>query len=132
MSKALGSQNIGYKIGMVGGAIGVITAVVYTVYSTSVGHFDPLVLALMVLGVIGEGFAAYSARPSAPLLPSILFSLAFGMYINDRVIMFEEMINQIYGMNERGAILEVVIAILALQLVSILLCVIACFTSERK
>ena len=54
------------------------------------------------------------------------------MYINDRVIMFEEMINQIYGMNERGAILEVVIAILALQLVSILLCVIACFTSERK
>lgn len=46
--------------------------------------------------------------------------------------MFEEMINKIYGMNERGAILEVVLAILVLQFVSILLCMIACFTSDRK
>ena len=132
MKKLLASHNVGYKIGLLGGAIGLITAIVYTVYSTSVGHFDPVVLGLMVLGVCGSAFAALSDKKSAPLVPDILFSLSFGMYINDRVIMFEEMINKIYGMNERGAILEVVLAILVLQFVSILLCMIACFTSDRK
>ena len=132
MKKLLASHNVGHKIGLLGGAIGLITAIVYTVYSTSVGHFDPVVLGLMVLGVCGSAFAALSDKKSAPLVPAILFSLSFGMYINDRVIMFEEMINKIYGMNERGAILEVVLAILVLQFVSILLCMIACFTSDRK
>lgn len=132
MSKFLESRTVGYKIGLFGGVLGLVTAIIYLVYSTSVGHFDPIVLALLVLGICGELVAAFTEIKSAPLLPAILFSLSFGMYINDRVIMFEEMINQIYGMNERGAILWVVILILALQFVSILASIIAAFSNGRK
>lgn len=132
MSDLLKSHNFGYKMGFAGGVIGLITAIVYAAYSLSVGHFDPVVLVLMLLGVLGEGVALKTDNKSAPLLPAIFFALGFGMYINDRVIMFEEMINKIYGMNERGAILEVVIAILVLQFITVLFNMIACFTSDRK
>ena len=46
--------------------------------------------------------------------------------------MFEEMINQIYGMNERGAILWVVLVLLALNLVSAIASIIASFSSRER
>ena len=132
MSNMLKNHNFGYKMGLIGGVLGLVTAIVYAAYSLSVGHFDPVVLVLMLLGVVAEAAALKFDNKSMPLLPAIFFALGFGMYINDRVIMFEEMINKIYGMNERGAILPVVIAILVLQFITVVFNMIACFTSDRK
>ena len=67
-----------------------------------------------------------------PLIPAALFSAAFGFYLNDRLAMFEEMINNIYGMNERGAILWVVLLLLGLNLVSVLGSIVAAFSSREK
>jgi len=53
----------------------------------------------------------------ATLISAALFATAFGLYVNDRLIMFEEMINKIYGMTEQGAILWVVLMVFGLMLV---------------
>ncbi len=133
MKEFLKNKSTGFCVGLVGGVLGLITLILYTVYSVSVGHFAVEVFAMLLLGVCSSAFAAAVKFEWAPLLPVLFFSLAFGLYINDRVIMFEEMINRIYPMNAApGAILPVVIAILVLNLVSAIMCVFASFTSREK
>lgn len=126
------NKTLGFYIGLLGGIVGIVAAVYYAMYSTSVGHFKLEVLLMLVLGVLGSAVAVFSKSQFAPLLPVLFFSLAFGLYVNDRVLMFEEMINGIYGMNERGAILSEVIKIFVLNFVSIIASIIATFSSREK
>ena len=49
-----------------------------------------------------------------------------------RSTMFQEMINKIYGMNERGAILEMVILLLVLNVISIAANIFASFCERDK
>lgn len=96
------------------------------------GSSPPIVFVMLLLGVAGSVFAAFSDLKFAPILPVLFYSLAFGFYVSDRIIMFEEMINKIYGMNERGAILPIVIVIFVLCLVSIVAGIIASFNDRKK
>lgn len=126
------NKTFGFYIGLLGGIVGVVAAIYYVIYSTSVGHFNLEVFATLALGVLGSVVAVLTKSKFAPLLPVLFFSLAFGLYINDRVLMFEEMINGIYGMNERGAILSEVIKIFVLNFISIFASIIATFSSREK
>lgn len=126
------NKTAGYYIGLGGGVIGLITTIIYVIYSTSVNLFAPEVFILLLLGTLSEVLVMFVDWKFAPLLPVLLFSLALGFHLNDRVLMFEEMLNGIYGMNERGAVLGVVILLLALNLVSVVATIIAAFTPREK
>ena len=128
----LKNKTVGFYLGLAGGIIGLITAIAYIIYSTSVNLFAPEVFILLLLGVLSELLVLFTDWKWAPLLPVLFFSLALGFHICDRALMFEEMYNHIYGMNERGAILEVVIALLVTNFVSVLTCIIASFSSKKK
>ena len=133
MKELFKNKSTGFYVGFVGGVLGLLTLVLYTVYSVSVGHFATEVFIMLLLGVCASALATVSRFEWAPLLPVLFFSLAFGLYINDRTIMFEEMINKIYPMNAApGAVLPIVIAILVMNFVSAIMCVIASFTSREK
>ena len=66
------------------------------------------------------------------LVPVLFFSLALGFHICDRVYMFQEMINHIYGMNEKGAILWLVILLFVLNAISAVAAIIAAFSDRNK
>lgn len=124
--------------------IGLVTTIIYMAYSLSVygkinggadtgNHFNALIFVMLLLGTLTCGLGV--AKPGwkfAPVIPSLFFSAAFGYYINDRLIMFEEIVNQIYGMMESGAIFGMVILIFVLTLVCILALIVACFTGEKR
>ena len=124
--------------------IGLVTTIIYAAYSLSVygkinggadmgNHFNALIFVMLLLGTLTCGLGI--AKPGwkfAPVIPSLFFSAAFGYYINDRLIMFEEIVNQIYGMMESGGIFGRVILIFALTLVCVLAMIVACFTGEKK
>lgn len=124
--------------------IGLVTTIIYMAYSLSVygkinggadmgNHFNALIFVMLLLGTLTCGLGV--AKPGwkfAPVIPSLFFSAAFGYYINDRLIMFEEIVNQIYGMMESGAIFGMVILIFVLTLVCILALTVACFTGEKR
>ena len=88
MMKMQKNQPIGFPCGSIALLVGVVNAAIYLIYSTSVHHFSPLVFAALVAAAI-----------------SCL------------LIMFEEMINKIYGMTEQGAILWVVLMVFGLMIV---------------
>ena len=124
--------------------LGVVTTIVYTAYSLSVygkinggadmgNHFNTVVFVMLLLGTVACAIGV--ARPDwqfAPIIPSLFFSAAFGYYIDDRLIMFEEIINEIYGMMESGANFGMVILIFVLTLVCVLALIVACFTGGKK
>lgn len=128
----LKNKTIGFYVGLAGGFIGLVTTIIYLIYSTSVQLFAPEVFVFLLLGTLGEVLVMFVDWKFAPIIPVLFFSLAFGFHICDRVLMFEEMINGIYGMNERGAILSVVLLILALNLVSCIACIFASFTEKNR
>lgn len=132
MKELLGKMTVAARLGIVGGVVGVINAILYTVYAVAVGHFAPIVLCMMLFGIAGSIFAIFSDFKFAPIVPTVFYSLAFGFYISDRIIMFEEMINKIYGMDERGAILPVVITIFALLFISIITSIVASYNEKMK
>lgn len=126
------NKTVGFYIGAAGGLIGLVATVIYLIYSLSVDLFAPEVFIFLLLGTLSEVLVLFVDWKFAPILPVLFFSLAFGLHINDRVLMFEEMINQIYGMNERGAILWVVLVLLALNLVSAIASIVASFSSRER
>ena len=108
MMKMQKNQPIGFPCGSIALLVGVVNAAIYLIYSTSVHHFSPLVFAALVAAAISCLLIMFTR---------LKFATAFGLYVNDRLIMFEEMINKIYGMTEQGAILWVVLMVFGLMLV---------------
>ncbi|MBO4989758.1 MAG: hypothetical protein J6D37_05450 [Clostridia bacterium] len=132
MKEYFKNMTLAGRLGVIGGIVGIVNAILYAAYSIAVGLFAPIVFVMLLLGIAGSIFAAFSDLKFAPILPVLFYSLAFGLYISDRIIMFEEMINKIYGMNERGAILPIVIVIFVLCFVSIVTSIIASFNDRKK
>lgn len=124
--------------------LGIVVILIYAVYSTNAygkinggadmgTHFNALIFVLLLLGTLA--CVLLIIKPDwkfATLIPSFLFSAAFGYYIDDRLIMIEEHINKIYGMMESGGNLGIVIVIFALTFLSILALIVASFTDESK
>ena len=124
--------------------LGLANTVIYAAYSLSVygkinggadmgNHFNAAIFVLLLLGtltcligIIKPGWKF------APLIPSLLFSAAFGYYINDRLIMIEEIINRIYGMMESGGNFGIVILVFVLDLVCVAALIVASFTDGGK
>lgn len=124
-------RSLGFYCGLGAGVFGVITAVIYIAYSISVGHFNALIFVLILLAGLSCAGMIFTKFRFMPLIPALLFSAAFGFYLNDRLIMFEEMINEIYGMTEKGAILGVVILIFVLTFVSFVAVTVAAFSRDE-
>lgn len=119
--------------------IGLINTITYAAYSLSIvdkfggNHFDAVVFSMLLLGTLSCALPIIKPEWQFGLLaPAIFFSAAFGYYVNDRLIMFEEMINRIYGMMESGAVLGMVILIFVLNMVSFLAVAVAAFTDSDK
>ena len=87
---------------------------------------------VIVLGVIFALVTLTTEFKFAPVLSVLGFGLAFGLYVNNRIIMFEEMINHITGMTERDNVFAVVILIFVLLFVGAVAGVIASFAADKE
>lgn len=125
------NKSLTFYIGLGAFVIGLINAIVYIAYSTSVNHFSALICVLLILACLSCIPMVLTKFKFTPLIPAFLFAAAFGFYLNDRLIMFEEMINEIYGMTESGAILGVVLLVFILDLVCFIGVTIASFTDDK-
>ncbi len=126
------NKGVGFYIGLGAGVLGLVNTLIYLIYSVGVNLFAPLVFVMLLLGVVSMYFYVFTNHDFSLIVPIVFFSSAFGLYVNDRVIMFEEMINHIYGMSETGAILGIVILIFILCFISILALIVASFLPRLK
>ena len=131
MKKLLDGKGAGGIAALVSACAGVLALVVYLIYNLVIGKFTADVFVLIVLGVIFALVTLTTEFKFAPVLSVLGFGLAFGLYVNNRIIMFEELINNIVGMTERGDSVPVVVVILALLLVAAISGVVVSF-SEKK
>lgn len=111
---------------------GIIALLVYLVYNIAIGKFTIDVFLLIVAGIVFTVISLLTDFKFAPILTVIGYSLAVGFYFNDRIIMFEEMINHITGMTERGNIVGVVILIMVLLFVAAIAGVVASFAGKEE
>ncbi|MBR4208915.1 MAG: hypothetical protein IKQ96_01700 [Lachnospiraceae bacterium] len=102
---------------LISAAAGVLALLVYVIYNLAIGKFTMDVFLMILAGVVFAFVALKSDFKFAPVLAVLGYSLAIGFYLNNRIIMFEEMINHIEGMNERGNIFAVVVIIFVLLFV---------------
>ena len=105
---------------------------VYLVYNLAIGKFTIDVFAMILCGVIFAAMALLTNFKFAPVLAVLGYSLAIGFYINNRIIMFEEMINRITGMTERDNIFAVVVIIFVLLFVGAIAGVITSFAADKE
>jgi len=131
MKKYMKGSGLGLYAEMVAAAAAVLALVVYLIYNGMIGKITTDVLATIVVGVVASCFALTTNFKFAPVISVLGTSAAIGLYFNDRVIMFEELINHITGMTERDYILPVIILIFVLLFVSTLASVVASFCDKK-
>ena len=131
MKKLLDGKGAGGVAALVSACAGILALVVYLIYNLVIGKFTADVFVLIVLGVIFALVTLTTEFKFAPVLSVLGFGLAFGLYVNNRIIMFEELINNIVGMTERGDSVPVVVIILVLLLVAAISGIVVSF-SEKK
>ena len=132
IKEAFKDRTIGFYMGVAAGAIAFITAIIYLIYSLSVGLFVAWIFVFLLAGALSTAVVIFARLEFAPLIPVLFYSLAFGFYLFDRMEMFAYMATGIYGMGESGAILGVVLLILGLTFVSIGLSCFSCFRKTEK
>lgn len=125
-------RTLPFYLGLGSLVLGLINTILYAIYSSAVGHFNALILVLLILSTLSCVSIILTKFKYAPLVSCLLFSASFGFYIDDRLIMFEEMINKIYGMTESGAILPLVLLIFVLMLICVIAMVVSCFLDEKQ
>lgn len=114
-------------------ALWVAATLFYLIYSLSVGLLRAPILIVMLLGAAAGVFATFGKAKFVCILSSVLFALAFGLFIDDRVEMFAYMSTGIYGISgETTAILECVIAILIIMAIALLASVVSSFGFNKK
>ncbi len=117
---------------LISAAAGVLALLVYVIYNLAIGKFTMDVFLMILAGVVFAFVALKSDFKFAPVLAVLGYSLAIGFYLNNRIIMFEEMINHIEGMNERGNIFAVVVIIFVLLFVGAITGVGASFAGTEE
>ncbi|MBR1813047.1 MAG: hypothetical protein IJ773_04420 [Lachnospiraceae bacterium] len=117
---------------LISAAAGVLALLVYVIYNLAIGKFTMDVFLMILAGVVFAFVALKSDFKFAPVLAVLGYSLAIGFYLNNRIIMFEEMINHIEGMNERGNIFAVVVIIFVLLFVGAITGVGASFAETEE
>ena len=132
ISFSLKNRGIGFYAELACLGLGFVSFLIYLIYSACVNMVDPTVLSLFIVGTLGAIFSLLTSFSFGPLIPVVFYALGFGFYINDRIIMFEEMINHITGMTERGAIPEVVIVVFVVCALAIIAGIVASFTDKEK
>ena len=131
MKKLLDGKGIGGVAALISACAGALALVVYLIYNLVIGKFTADVFAMIVLGLIFAVVTLMTEFKFAPVLSVLGFGLAIGLYVNNRIIMFEEMINHIVGMTERGDSFPVVVLILVLLFVAAISGIVVSF-SEKK
>lgn len=131
MNKAMKGTGIGFYSRLIAAVTAVLALVVYLVYNLAIHKLTVDVLVAILVGAAVACFAVVNDFKFAPIVSVLGVSLGIGLYLNDRIIMFEEMINHIVGMTERNNIFAVVMVIFALLFLSAICGIIASFT-ERK
>lgn len=121
-----------WYLSLIGSALSLIAAIIYLIYALSVNLFYAPAFVFMLLGGLSFAATASGKLDFAALLSSVLCALGFGIHLFDRVEMFAYMASGIYGMGEKGAILWVVVLILALSLLATILNLVASFGWQRK
>lgn len=130
--KLFQGKSRGFTLAALSAAFSLLAALVYLIYTLAVNLFVPSVFIVTLLGAAGFALVALTKWDFALLVPTILAGLGFGLHLYDRVEMFAYMATGIYGMGEKGAILWVVLLIMALQLAAIVLGCISCFSWRTK
>lgn len=131
MNKALKGTGIGFYSRLAAAGFGILALAVYLVYNLAISKFTIDVFAAILIGAAAACFAVVNDFKFAPIISVLAMSLGIGLYLNDRIIMFEEMINHITGMTERNNIFAVVILIFVFLFLGSISGIIASFTEKK-
>ena len=132
MKKFMKGSGLGLYAELIAAAAAVLALAVYLVYNAAINKITADVLITIVVGVVASCAALTTNFKFAPVVSVLATSAAIGLYFNDRIIMFEELVNHITGMTERDYILPVVILIFVLLFVSAIAGVVASFCDKKS
>ncbi len=130
--KGFQNKSLGFYLALTGSCVMLLATIVYLAYSLSVKLFVPAIFVTMLASALLGAGVAFSGVSPLLIVPTALSMASFGLYLNDRIEMFVLMASGVYGMSETGAILWLVVLILALQLLSFFLLLTACFFLLKK
>ena len=66
MKEYFKNMTLAGRLGVIGGIVGIVNAILYAAYSIAVGLFAPIVFVMLLLGIAGSIFAAFS-QSNGPL-----------------------------------------------------------------
>ena len=127
-------RGIGFYAEFISAVAGVLALIVYLIYNIAISKVTVDVLIMLLIGIAASAVALlYKNKISsiATVVSVLGFALAFGLYLNDRIIMFEEMINNITGMTDRNNVFAVVVVIFVLLLASTVAGIVASFNDKE-
>lgn len=132
MKKFLNGKGPGFYAELLSIAVAAVALIVYLIYNLTIHKFTIDVFLMILVGIVVAVVSLVTNFRFASVLSVLSISLAIGFYLNDRIIMFEEMINGITGMTERDNIFGVVILIFVLLFISAILGIVASFNERER
>ena len=115
-------KNIRFYLNGAACLLALSVAVVYAVYTAGNKTFVPAVFITLLLGVAAGAAGLFVRLSLLPIVPCVCWSLAFGLFFQNRLMMFGDYLNGLPGLSGGGNIIELVIALLV--------CIALCVTAE--
>lgn len=112
--------------------IATVTATIYSVYALGNKTFVPAVVIMLFLGIVSSAIGIFKDVPFVPLASCVFWSLAAGLFISNRLMMFGDYINGLPGLSGAGNILELVIVLIILMISCVALEITVCFKRESN
>lgn len=128
----LAPRDLKFWLNVAACALALVLCIIYAVYSVGNKTFVPSVLVMLIVGIACGAASIFVEFPLLPLAPCAFWSLAFGLFFQNRLMMFGDYINGLPGLSGGGNIIELVFTIL----IGIALCIAAeiavCFMNPKK
>ena len=140
MKEILKKKTILYFVGLAAALIAIFAAIFYAVYSSSFSVYIPAVTAFLIIGAVIVIIALFlellnnnilsSVLQVVPAIAVVLYSMAFGILLSDRLGMIGDAFNGI--VLGRSGSLDMYMTMLVFMAVSAVAGIASCFSKQNK
>lgn len=131
--KNLSGKSFSAKVALLGGALNLITLIVFCVYGAVYDYFDTVVFLTLALGVVfAAGYALGKGKLTEilNLLAVVAVSFGMGLFFLNSYPVWADRVNNISMYGSRGTLVPVV-AIMILCIITVAIDAISCFTRKE-
>ncbi len=120
-------RDVNFYVNLAACVLSLVTAVTYAVYAPTNKTLLVEVVVLMLAGTASSAVLVLKDIFLLPVVPAACWSMAFAIFLQDRLMMFGDYANGLPGLSGGGNIIELVIALMVMMVACVAAEIFTCF-----